>query len=244
MIKSLTKFGLSEKEAKVYLANLELGDATASEISLKADLPRTLVYDILERLIDLGLASYSIQDKRKRFAASNPDELLRIVKEKETSVKEVLPQLKEISKLHGYKRPKVEIYEGKEGMKTMMDKILSANITEFHGYGSSRSSFEIIPAFMEEWHQRRIVKRIKMKVLYNDTPETRQKMKKKQSLKYSEARLMPIKLQAPNATVIFANKVVFQSWTEKPFAVIIEDELMAKNQKKYFDELWKHGKDI
>ena len=51
-IKALEKFGLSEKEAKVYLACLELGEDTASDISLKSNLPRTLIYDILEKLID------------------------------------------------------------------------------------------------------------------------------------------------------------------------------------------------
>lgn len=57
-IEALNKFGLSEKEAKAYICCLELGDSLASEISSKSNLPRTLVYDILERLIDLGLISY------------------------------------------------------------------------------------------------------------------------------------------------------------------------------------------
>ena len=46
---SLEMFLVSEKEAKVYLACLELGNSLASEISLKSKLPRTLIYDILER---------------------------------------------------------------------------------------------------------------------------------------------------------------------------------------------------
>ena len=36
---ALREFGLSEKEAKVYLAGLELGEATAYDIALKTHLP-------------------------------------------------------------------------------------------------------------------------------------------------------------------------------------------------------------
>ena len=117
ILDSLKKFGLSEKEAKVYLASLELGVSLASDISLKSNLPRTLIYDILERLIDMGLISYSIKNNKKYFIASSPKELIRIIKEKEEAIKKTLPQLEKLERIKGIKRPKVEIYEGKGGMK-------------------------------------------------------------------------------------------------------------------------------
>jgi len=243
IIQSLKKFGLSEKEGNVYLSCLELGETTATDISIKSSLPRTLVYDILERLISLGLVSYNIKNSKKHFITSEPQELLRILKEKEESIKEILPNLKELQKLKSVKRPKVEIYEGKEGMKTIMDNILRSKIKEFRAYGSSRSSFEIIPAFMDEWHKQRIKQKIMMKILYNNTKEAREKIKKKpESLKYTRYRFMPVELESPTATIIYENKVVLQSWTKDPFAVLIEDEQMAENQKRYFGELWKIAK--
>src|SRR3989344_4245295 len=243
IIQSLKKFGLSEKEGNVYLSCLELGETTATDISIKSSLPRTLVYDILERLISLGLVSYNIKNSKKHFITSEPQELLRILKEKEESIKEILPNLKELQKLKSVKRPKVEIYEGKEGMKTIMDTILRSKIKEFRAYGSSRSSFEIIPAFMHEWHKQRIKQKIMMKILYNNTKEAREKIKKKpESLKYTRYRFMPVELESPTATIIYENKVDLQSWTKDPFAVLIEDEQMAENQKRYFGELWKIAK--
>ena len=64
---------------------------------------------------------------------------------------------------------------------------------------------------------------------------------RKTSLKFTEYKFMPIKLESPTATVIYGNKVVLQSWTKEPFAVMIENEEMAENQKRYFKELWKIG---
>lgn len=243
IIQSLKKFGLSEKEGSVYISCLELGETTATDLSIKSNLPRTLVYDILERLINLGLISYNIQANKKHFIAAEPKKLLRILKEKEESIKEILPNLEELYKLKGVKRPKVEIYEGKEGMKTVMDNILKSNIKEFLAYGSSRSSYEIIPAFIEDWHKQRIKRKIIMKILYNNTKESREKVSKfKKSLKLTNYRFMPISLESPTATLIYSDKVILQSWTKEPFAVIIENKEMAENQKKYFDQLWKIAK--
>lgn len=47
---NLAELGFSENEAKVYMALTVLGEAKASEIGKKADLPRTTVISILERL--------------------------------------------------------------------------------------------------------------------------------------------------------------------------------------------------
>jgi sugar-specific transcriptional regulator TrmB len=242
MIDKLVKFGLAEKEAKVYLACLGLGDSKASDIAIKSDLPRTLIYDILERLIDLGLISYSIKTHNKIFRAADPEELLRIIREKENAVDEALPELKRLQKMKGEKRPKVEVYEGKEGMKTVMNAILRSGAKEFLAYGSSRSSFEVIPAFMVDWHKERMKRKMMMKILYNNTLEAREKIRsREESLEYAEYRFMPIQLESPTATIIYGNKVVLQSWTKEPFAVMIENEEMAENQKRYFEEMWKRG---
>lgn len=242
MLENLKRFGLAEKEAKIYLACLELGDSPASDIALKSSIPRTLVYDILEKLIKLGLISYSIKNNLKYFTAAHPRELIRIAKEKEEAVIKILPQLEKLEQSEGVKKPKVEVYEGKEGMKTVMDDILRSNVKEFLAYGSSRSSFEIIPAFMEEWHRQRIKQKVFFRALYNNTEEARKKVReRKGSLKYARYRFMPITLESPTATLLYANKIVLQSWTKEPFAVMIESEEMAQNQKKYFKELWKQG---
>jgi len=237
---SLVKSGLSEKEARTYVACLELGDSTASDIAIKSGLPRTLVYDLLERLIEAGLASYAVKNGKKYFLAADPRELLRILREKESAISAILPSLQVLQKERGSVRPRVTIYGGKEGMKSVMNDILHSRVQAFFAYGSSRSSYDVIPAFMDEWHKKRIKKRVEMHVIYNNTPQARQKARDKAaSLQYTKYRFMPIALESPTATVIYANKVILQSWTREPFAVMIENAEMAQNQKKYFEQLWK-----
>ena len=100
-----------------------------------------------------------------------------------------------------------------------------------------------MPAFMEEWHKTRIKKKLQMRLIYNNTKETRTKLiSKKNTLKYGQYKIMPITLESPTATIIYNNKVAFQSWTKDPFAVVITSKDMADNQRKYFTELWKMAK--
>jgi sugar-specific transcriptional regulator TrmB len=55
IVRELTKLGLSEKEAKVYIAGLELGKATILELSKKAEVKRGTCYEIVMNLSNLGL---------------------------------------------------------------------------------------------------------------------------------------------------------------------------------------------
>ncbi len=240
LLNALTDYGLKEKEAKTYLASLELGAATASDIALKSDLPRTLTYDILERLIDEGLVSYAVKDNKKYFAAANPQELIRIVKEREQKITNVMKQLQELQQIQGTKRPRVEIYEGKEGIKVLMNSILSCGEKEFFAYGSSKASIRVMPAFIQDWHKRRVKLGIKGNVIYNKTKEAVKFMnqEKEGKINYTH-RYLPITIESPTATLIFGDTVALLSFTGDPFGVSIQSEHMAANHKRYFHELWK-----
>ena len=63
----LTSLGLSKNEAKVYLALLDLGSATAGKIAEKSKVHRTNVYDALERLIEKGVVTYIFKKDIKNY---------------------------------------------------------------------------------------------------------------------------------------------------------------------------------
>ena len=95
--KALRKFGLSDREIRVYTALLELGEALASKIAKKTDIPRTLVYDILENFVNKGIVSYVIKSNKKYFAALDPNHLIQVLRnheeEKEGLIQQALPEL-------------------------------------------------------------------------------------------------------------------------------------------------------
>ena len=79
---ALEEFGLENREAKVYVKLLELGEAGASELSKKVNILRPTVYDILDNMIKKGVVSYSISAGRKVFSAVDPLILEQIVEGK------------------------------------------------------------------------------------------------------------------------------------------------------------------
>ena len=242
LIFALTKFGLSEKEARVYIACLELGEATAYDVALKTHLPRTLIYDLFKRLIEQGIASFIIKNKKKYFNVVDPEKLVQILKEKEEILKANLEKLKKLKKKKT-KLPKVKVHVGTEGIKTALDDILKSDIKEFYSFGSSRTSFDIMPYYIQKWNIRRIKKGIKGKMIYNDTEETRKKIKKyPETLKLINYKFLPIKYASPTVFIIYDNKLIMIYWTKEPVAIIIESKEIVENQKQYFEQLWKLAK--
>lgn len=71
----LIAVGLSDKEAKVYLAALGLGEATAQQIAAKATVSRPTTYVIIEALAKQGLISSFDKGKKRYFAAARPEKL-------------------------------------------------------------------------------------------------------------------------------------------------------------------------
>lgn len=241
LVGTLKDFGLSEKEATVYITGLELGTSPAGDIAIKSNLPRTLVYDLLEKLISAGLTSYSINDNKKLFTMSNPRELATILERKTKEVNSIIPELTKLMNKEVQKRPKVEIYEGKKSVRTALDNLIEKKNTKLLVYGGSRALFDLDPYFIERWHMKRLELNVIIRRLFDETSEVKNKIKEhKNSLKLTEYRFLKGDSNAPTPTIICGNKVLLLHTEEtKYYTVLIEDKEMAKNYAQFFERLWK-----
>lgn len=61
----LTEYGLSEYQARVYLALLEFPSVPAGALAKAAQVPRNRLYEVLEELQSMGLADIILEDTRK-----------------------------------------------------------------------------------------------------------------------------------------------------------------------------------
>ena len=71
-VEQLATLGLQKHEAIIYMALLEVGQGTVSEISKAAQLNRTTGYDILERLSLYGLANRTTLGNKKTMYIAEP----------------------------------------------------------------------------------------------------------------------------------------------------------------------------
>ncbi len=97
-----TAFGLTLREAKIYLMLLKLGEAPASAVARRCNMPRLSVYSILEHLVHLSLVA-SYENRRTRvYHAAPPEAFLKTYDQEISSLqakklhfsKHFLPQLK------------------------------------------------------------------------------------------------------------------------------------------------------
>lgn len=133
LIRELVHLGLSEKEAAVYLASLELGASTVQDISARAHVNRATTYVMIESLVRRGLMSTVDTDRKHAFVAESPDRLrsmLHLQKqeltEKEAEFARTLPMLMALYSTEGV-RPQVQYFEGCEGLKTVRALFLALN---------------------------------------------------------------------------------------------------------------------
>ncbi|RLG07587.1 MAG: hypothetical protein DRN59_00945 [Thaumarchaeota archaeon] len=76
LINALRRLGLTEYEAKAYIAIIELGQAEAFEIARRSGVPRTRIYDILSRLEHNGLIQRIRESRPALYTAIPPERSL------------------------------------------------------------------------------------------------------------------------------------------------------------------------
>lgn len=237
----MLSFGLSKKESNVYLATLELGRGTVSQISRKAGINRTTGYDVLGSLIGKGLVLISGKEPKQEYVAESPDTILAFL-QKQLEVtqaniekaKRFVPELKSIHKVSD--RPQVKFYEGVEGMKQVYEDTLTAK-EPIHAYANYDDMHRTMGDYFPDYYKRRAKKGIVAIGIVPDSPLARERASKNKE----EARQLAI---VPASTFsispdieIYDNKVVILSWREK-LGIIIESAEIADAMKKIFGLAW------
>lgn len=242
----LEKIGLKEKESKIYISLLKEGQSLANTIAKRTDILRSSVYDYLDILLDKGFISYTIQSGKKYFQAVSPEKILDNFQDKkdeeEEALKKIIPELKSLQNLTTNKS-KIEVFQGKEGMKTAMSYILKDKPKEILTSGSSGVGYKLLPFFLEHWHRERAKNKIKLRIIYNNVPESIERIKKGPSLACSEIRFAPVSRTSLTGTLIFNNKILLTIWDlENPYAILIENDSISQSYKDNFEILWKASK--
>jgi len=235
LIDLLKKLGLEEKEAKVYLALLQLGEATATIISEKTNLDRTLIYQLTNKLIEKGLLSYIVKNNVRYFSAANPRKILDNLKEEQKEVEKAMPEMLELANTKE-ETTKVELFRGKEGLKTILNDIIRTK-RDYFVFGEEGRFQEVLPIDIHQFLNQIVKNKISEKVLVRE--DWRGKAIKS---KNSEFRYLPKKMLSPSTTVIYGNKIAITVWTPPFHVILIKNKEVAESYRVYFEALWKIAK--
>jgi sugar-specific transcriptional regulator TrmB len=230
--KILQELGLEEKEAKVYLALLGLGEATATTLAEKTALDRTLMYQLATKLREKGLVSYVVKNNTRYFLPAEPETLLKILQEKEKELKDALPELK--AKQNSLvPETKVEVYHGRKGIGTIF-KMIILDKKPYHFMGGATEACTIFE--LENTKAVRQAEELKIlgKLL----------ARKGDNFfvgKCEDYRFVPGHMISSTTMMIWGSKTAIFVWTEPYYAILINNKEVTNGNLATFNYLWSIG---
>lgn len=141
--------GLSLNEAQIYDALITYGGSSVSTISLRSKVHRRNAYDVLQRLVEKGLAYEVFGQKETIYEPVDPEKLMEFVKEKEMELEKAMPKL-----LKTYQSKKsvqrAYMYKGIEGVKNYLRMALKSG-EDVYSLGAKGAWFDERLKTFNEW---------------------------------------------------------------------------------------------
>ncbi len=233
--KKLEEGGLSSKESIVYLALLENGPIGGGNLAKLLNMDRTHTYNVLNNLINKGLSSHIVVDKKRLFQAMSPKNMLNQIEKREQAIKAIIPELLALEKVKQKKPAIVKVLEGKEGLRTIVRLLLESKAKEILVYGGTGKSYEILTYEMPHIEKKTILLKLRGRII------TAEKLKGRPFTKLPNFKVKYIQELTPSSTMIFGDRVSINVFGVKSFVILIEDNLVADSYKKYFEYLWQQA---
>ena len=238
LAKDLEKLGLDEKESRVYLALLELGEGNVQHIAKKSGVKRTTVYDVIESLKEKGLLSLIARKKKTLYLAEDPRTIEQKLDEKKQTFQRILPELLSVANALD-KKPRIRFFEGIEGIKEVYKDALKYSDQEMLAWVSPAVAENFDLKFLDEYYlPKRVEKKIWVRAIAPDEPFA-QKYKGLDQKSLRQTRLVPAS-QFPFAVEINLygkNKIAVMSFSEK-IGLIIESQKIYTTLKSIFELNW------
>ena len=242
---ALRSVGFSDREVGVYVALLELGRGTVTQITRKAGINRTTGYDILDSLLSKGVISISGKEPKQEYIAETPGKIITYLKEKiekDTErlnhAQKLIPELETLHNIEG--RPSVRFYEGTDGLQQVYEDTLTSH-ESICAYATVDDMHKGLPNYFPEYYKRRAEKGIAIRAIIPATDIGKDRAKQNEN-ELRETALVPAEKYYFHPEInIYDNKVMIASWREK-LGIIIESAEIADAMKKIYELAWTEAK--
>lgn len=243
LVKSLRGLGLSISESVVLGILLQHGSMYASRIAKEARLNRTTTYGVLGELVERGLVSKVKSRTATQYQAIPPEMLPAYaakrrdeMAEHEKDLRDAVPQLmflREKARVF----PKVQFFEGEEGVKQAYEDTLENNPEKF--LRDITGVDAVFQRLGRKWVDYYLEKRTQLGIRCTDlAPESDwARESKKDDEKYLRTtKFIPAEYFFDAEIALYGDKVgIFSYAKESPVAILIEDATISHAMKQLFD---------
>lgn len=237
MISNLQDFGLSEKEAKIYLTLLKKGSMTGYELSKHVHINRGYMYELLNKMLNEGMISEFVFNGKSNYQASNPEHLLVLHNLRTQKLESTVNELKRLEK--GVKtKTRIEVYRGPSCFRVVLKDIIS-NLKKHDevlvlGFDDEKI-IDLEPIYVKKYFNFITKNGIKERVIVSKNTNI-----------LLEAKTTKYKFLSQDMTgrlvqMIYADKVALFTIEEPFHLIIIQDAIAASTYKKHFEIFWRHA---
>ena len=238
----LELIGLSQKEARLYMAALPLGPFTVADISKKSGIKRPTCYIVLDELIRRGLVSVTPRAKKRLYKIESPEALIRQAKQTLNYAEKLVPSLRSMLK-QGEEIPTMKFYYGQKGIQNIYEESLRPGNKIIHYIGSSGPQIEMAgEEFMRHFVEERVRRGIKSMSIRMRRTEVEADIFIGQKELLREIRYAPDDIFIPDTVYMFSNKIAFISTTKGNFGFMIESPELYQTILGLFQALWRISK--
>ena len=243
--KTLEQLGFEEKEAKTYLACLQLGEGNATKIAKMAGLKRSTVYVKLNDLNLKGLIDIVKTETSTKYRATHPSKLTQLYDFRRKQLEEISPMLKTLYK-GDTEKPRIQVFESDEAVERLYMEFLE----EIECNGGEIFIFSKISQIYENLVYKKILEKFlnliwsnKIKVILTENDfisEYGKKVIKATGGNY-QFRLVKDSIFM-NDNMIYGDKMAIFSIKKHIYAILIEDKEIVKTYKNLFMLAWESAK--
>lgn len=248
LLQQLLNFGLSDKEAKIYISLLETGALTVFEIAKNSGINRSSAYVVLESLKKRGLVGISNDKKVRKYVASSPEILLETAKQESRKfesitqgLEQIIPDLKAIHAETKHK-PTVKVFEGKNGLISLYEDSINSKEKLIRIVSEVAPIAQLLQDYVPGYVVRRIQAGVKMLGIHPDSGFL-EEYKKIVPKGLDETVFIPSdQYKTPADLAIYDDKIGYMTSKDGGFGVLIEDKNMAEAMKSLFDLAYAEAK--
>lgn len=235
----LIDLGLSDHEARVYLACLSLGPSTVMQIAQAAEVKRTTVYNVIESLKLLGLVRIDIKGFKQLYVAENPEKLDVMINNRRDELHNSLPELMGLYNLKGGKSF-IRYYEGIESCKAVYENIIKeARHGDFLLVVSDQVTwYNQDPEYFKGFLERRADIGLQVRKLLQRSPVI-EELGWGTAKFNEEIKLLPEGTKLTTNLFVVPHKVVIHQIIPPILAIEIENNSVVRMNKEMFEIMWR-----
>jgi HTH-type transcriptional regulator, sugar sensing transcriptional regulator len=244
--RQLLSLGLTEGEAKAYIALLRLGTATVGPIAKEAGVSSSKIYEVLHRLVEKGLASFIVKEKTRYYQPVAPTRLAEYLDRQQQSIEQsrqtlnhLLPKLEKLESVRA-RMHEAEVFLGVRGIKTayellFQDAPAGCDARFLYVYDAEHhAAIDKLQAGLLPFFKKRRIRWRGISTRHKSVTPFIRKLLASMDVRFVDFPL-------PCTIDIVEDKVLQFVWAKQPVAILIHSREIANSYGLYFDEVWGRG---